>query len=91
MGVLESWGLECRGLGSGKGKINFQGYLVLGFDPLTVAYFPFVDPDRETAVGIGTGPSFEHDRGSVLAVVRQRDHQPIIAFLAFRQVHLHTS
>ena len=64
---------------------------MLVLDSLPVGDFAFVHAQGETAVRIGAGPSFENYRRSILPVIGQWDENPIVALLAFRQVHLHSS
>ena len=62
---------------------------MLGLHLFPVGYFALVHSKRKPAVGIGADPSFEEHRGALLAIIRERNESTIIAFLAFRQVHLH--
>jgi hypothetical protein len=60
-------------------------------NPLAVGYFALIYSQRESAIRIGTGPGFKHHRSTILPIVGQRDENPVVTLLAFRQVHLHSS
>jgi len=64
---------------------------MLGLNSFAVTHFAFVDPDGKAAVRIGASPGLILNRCAVLSVIRQRDQKPVIALLAFWQVHLHSS
>src|SRR5713226_8111196 len=64
--------------------------LVLGFDPLAVGHFTFVDSQAEAALGIGANPRLENHRSAFLAIVRKWDQSAIVTLLALRQLH-HTT
>src|SRR5439155_19387802 len=64
--------------------------LMLGFDPLAVGHFTFVDSQAETALRIGANPRLENHRSAFLAIVRKWDQSAIVTLLALRQLH-HTT
>src|SRR6185295_6237631 len=60
---------------------------MLVLDSLAVADFALIDAEGETTVGIGAGPRLEDDGCALLPIVRQRDQDPVVAFLALGKFH----
>jgi len=56
-----------------------------------VSHLPFIDPKRKTAFRVRANPRLERHRSAILTVVRKWNQRPIVALLAFRQLHLRTS
>jgi D-aminopeptidase len=78
-----------RSPGTASRELNLYArqLLMLGFDAAPVSDFPLVNPKAEAAVRISADPGFEQDRRALLAIIRQGDQGPIVAFLALRPLH----